>query len=272
MRTLLFSLIAIIAFIPVAVFAQQNLVNLPIGETGNFNDYINAVYLMFISIAALIAVIKIIIAGVKYMFTDIVTQKSDAKNDIKGALLGLLVVLAAVLVLGIINPDLTTFSPEITGIERRERPVVNSGPTYSELCANYACTTTADGVGSTDFFAGANNENNGDIQGIIDGCEGSVFVSETGTECFTLGDAERERISSIFLASGGDENQVENNIDLYRRYVAPYLIESEDPNTIFTVSGDYTVYNARLVCTSLGGEVSSWFNILPGAELTCDPA
>ena len=88
MRTILFSLIAFVTFIPVAVFAQQNLVNLPIGETGDFNDYINAVYLMFISIAALIAVIKIIIAGVKYMFSDIVTQKSDAKRDIKVPCLG----------------------------------------------------------------------------------------------------------------------------------------------------------------------------------------
>jgi hypothetical protein len=125
MRSIFFSLIAFISLIPVAVFAQNggnnNLVNLPIGETGDFNDYINAVYLMFISIAALIAVVKIIIAGVKYMFSDIVTQKSDAKNDIKGALLGLLVVLSAVVILTIINPDLTTFDPDITRTERREQ-------------------------------------------------------------------------------------------------------------------------------------------------------
>ena len=127
MRSIFLSLIAFISLIPVAVFAQNggnnNLVNLPIGETGDFNDYINAVYLMFISIAALIAVVKIIIAGVKYMFSDIVTQKSDAKRDIQGALLGLLVVLAAVVVLSIINPDLTKFDPEISRIPERKAPV-----------------------------------------------------------------------------------------------------------------------------------------------------
>ena len=123
MRTIFYSLAAFLIFLPVAAFAQDdnNLVNLPIGETGDFNDYINAVYLMFISIAALIAVVKIIIAGVKYMFSDIVTQKSDAKNDIKGALLGLLVVLSAVVVLTIINPDLATFDPEINRTEPREQ-------------------------------------------------------------------------------------------------------------------------------------------------------
>jgi hypothetical protein len=133
MRTFLFSLIAFFTFIPVILFAQEdnnNLVNLPIGETNSFNDYINAVYLMFISIAALIAVVKIIIAGVKYMFTDIVTQKGEAKRDIQGALLGLLVVLSAVVVLTIINPDLTTFDPDITAIERKERPVI-TGPSPS---------------------------------------------------------------------------------------------------------------------------------------------
>ena len=127
MRTILYSLAAFLTFIPVAVFAgDNNLVNLPIGETGDFNDYINAVYLMFISIAALIAVVKIIIAGVKYMFSDIVTQKSDAKRDIQGALLGLLVVLAAVVVLTIINPDLTTFDPDITRTEMRQPIAGNS--------------------------------------------------------------------------------------------------------------------------------------------------
>jgi len=120
MRTFLLTFIIFATFVPVAVFAQQNLVNLPIGDNGDFNDYINAVYLMFISIAALIAVIKIIIAGVKYMFSDIVTQKSDAKRDIQGALLGLLVVLSAVVVLSIINPDLATFDPQIEGIPGRE--------------------------------------------------------------------------------------------------------------------------------------------------------
>ena len=144
MRTFLFSLIAFFTFIPVILFAQEdnnNLVNLPIGETNSFNDYINAVYLMFISIAALIAVVKIIIAGVKYMFSDIVTQKSDAKNDIKGALLGLLVVLSAVVILTIINPDLTTFDPDITRTERREplsEDIVNTilaEDTTSENCS-----------------------------------------------------------------------------------------------------------------------------------------
>lgn len=72
----------------------------------DFNLYINSIYALSIGIAALLAVIKIIIAGVKWMLTDVVTSKEDAKKDIKGALIGLLIVLSAVLVISVINKDI----------------------------------------------------------------------------------------------------------------------------------------------------------------------
>lgn len=73
----------------------------------SFGSYINALYSLSISIAALLAVIKIIIAGMKYMLSDVVTTKGDAIKDIRGALLGLLIVISAVLILKVINPQLT---------------------------------------------------------------------------------------------------------------------------------------------------------------------
>lgn len=76
----------------------------------DFNTYINALYTLAIALAALLAVIKIIIAGIKWMMTDVVTSKKDAKDDIWGATMGLLLILAAVLFLNIINSDLTAIS------------------------------------------------------------------------------------------------------------------------------------------------------------------
>ncbi len=73
----------------------------------DFNGYINSLYILAISIAGLLAVIKVLIAGVKWMTSDIITSKSEAKKEIQGALLGLTVVLAAVLILDVINPDIT---------------------------------------------------------------------------------------------------------------------------------------------------------------------
>ena len=105
-----------LAVIPGVTLAQEKnyLVGIPgVGNpSGDFDGYIQAIYAMFISIAALLAVVKIVIAGVKYMFTDIVPQKTAAKKDIQGALLGLVVVLGAVLILTVINPELTNFNIE----------------------------------------------------------------------------------------------------------------------------------------------------------------
>jgi hypothetical protein len=73
---------------------------------GSFATFINGLYAFSISIAAILAVLKIIIAGVKWMLTDIVSSKSDAKKDIRSALFGLLLILAAFLILNLINPNL----------------------------------------------------------------------------------------------------------------------------------------------------------------------
>ena len=41
------------------------------------------------------------------MLTDLITSKEDAKKDIQGAVLGLLIIIAAVIILETINPQLT---------------------------------------------------------------------------------------------------------------------------------------------------------------------
>lgn len=153
MKFLLPTICLILFVLPTIVAAQGTyspLVNIPQlnnGQGDSFNGYINAVYAMFISIAALLAVVKIIVAGVKYMFSDIVTQKSEAKNDIKGALLGLVVVLAAVLILTVINPNLTNFdldvqaNPAATNRNSDETPTPNTdnerfiAGAYRQVCA-----------------------------------------------------------------------------------------------------------------------------------------
>lgn len=109
-------LISILTFsilvLPTIVFAQpvyKPLVGIPgVNDPNtNFNSYINTLYGLSIAIAALLAVIKIIIAGVKYMLSDMVSSKGAAKEDIQSALLGLLIIASAFLILNEINPQLT---------------------------------------------------------------------------------------------------------------------------------------------------------------------
>ena len=72
----------------------------------NIDSYINNLYVFTITIAGLLAVIKIIVGGVKWMMSDVVTQKAQAIKDIQSALLGLIIVLSAVVILSVINPNL----------------------------------------------------------------------------------------------------------------------------------------------------------------------
>ena len=79
-------------------------------ETGGFASYAVAIYSVAIVVAALLAVVRLVIAGVKYMTTDVVSSKGEARNDIIGSLLGLLIIISAVIILNTINPNLTTIS------------------------------------------------------------------------------------------------------------------------------------------------------------------
>jgi hypothetical protein len=100
--------------LPAALYAQDKvyspLVDLSNAGAGNdvqsFEQYINFLYGMSIAVAALLAVIKIIIAGAKYMMSDVIGNKEGAKNDIQGAVLGLLLIISAVVILELINPTL----------------------------------------------------------------------------------------------------------------------------------------------------------------------
>jgi hypothetical protein len=124
MKALLFITTLLIAT-PVVTLAgdlYQPLARLPLIDYSQLSieAYINALYLLSISVAAILAVLKITLAGVKYVMSDIVTQKGDAKKDIQGALFGLLIVMAAVIILNTINRDLTAFAI-LSGADSVER-------------------------------------------------------------------------------------------------------------------------------------------------------
>jgi hypothetical protein len=110
MKTFYLTVIITILILPLSVFALQYpnpLVAIP-GYTpgGGLQSFVNLIYGIAISVAALLAVIKIVIAGVKWMLSDVVTDKSEAKKDIQGALFGLIIIISAVLIISVINPDI----------------------------------------------------------------------------------------------------------------------------------------------------------------------
>ena len=131
-------LLLLILLLPTLTFAQEDgggfvpLVGIPFVETGqvsSLGEYVNALYLAAISIAAFLAVLKIIVAGVQYMLSEVVTSKEQAKKSIYGAIVGLLIVLGAFLILNTINPTLTNLTnldgpTSFRGLEGEDREVV----------------------------------------------------------------------------------------------------------------------------------------------------
>ncbi len=113
--------------IPLVTFAQAPSLNftplagIPGFDGGNYTmvSLVNAAYRIAIVIGALAAVLFITIAGIKYMATDVVSSKSDAIEDIKSSLLGLVILLSTVLILrtifGEVNLNVLQLTPINTG-------------------------------------------------------------------------------------------------------------------------------------------------------------
>ncbi len=144
MRLLILLLLASVAH---TAFAQYTpLVGVPgVNPNAGTEEYINALYILSISIAAFLAVVKIIFGGVKYMLSDVVTDKGNAKKDIKGALLGLLIVLAAVLILNTINPQLTNLDL-LRNAPGLNISLISQGQNTGEGATGDICTDCVDGT------------------------------------------------------------------------------------------------------------------------------
>ena len=152
----------LLASLPLAVFAQtQDTSFIPLtqntpflegaGDASTLPVFLNNLYKICIGLAAVIAVLQIMRAGVMYMGGDSVTEKKEAKNLIGLAIGGLILVLSPVIVFGIINPDI--LSLKIDGIEKLRiadttapaAEVCTPACTDGKVCTNGACAAPAPG-------------------------------------------------------------------------------------------------------------------------------
>ncbi len=79
---------------------------------------LQALYRLAVAGGALLAVLVITFAGFKYMATDSIGSKEEARSDIKNALLGLLIILSTALILrtifGEVNFDIFRYAPSLS--------------------------------------------------------------------------------------------------------------------------------------------------------------
>lgn len=152
----------IIANTPAPFIPLVGIPGIPNPSTLQFGDYINSLYRLAISIAALLAVFKIVIAGAKYMLDDVVTHKQEAKDEIRGALVGLLIILGAVLILNTVNTDITknmiaidtldtNSSSTIAALLAEAQKAAQDAKNLCTLAGPNCVTVTCDVMGATDI-------------------------------------------------------------------------------------------------------------------------
>lgn len=107
-------------------------VKLPNGGGNLFNPnivpYLQNIFSFSVAIAGGLAVIMIVIGGIKYMMSEAITDKGDAKDQIQSAVKGLLIALTAYVLLYTINPDLVKLRFNITSVSA---PSGGTAPTLS---------------------------------------------------------------------------------------------------------------------------------------------
>jgi len=88
-----------------------------IGPSPTLGVYLTGMFKLGIGIASVLAVLYIIIGGIKYMTAEAVGVKTAAKETIQNAIFGLILALASWLLLNTINTDLINFNPNLTPVD-----------------------------------------------------------------------------------------------------------------------------------------------------------
>lgn len=79
-------------------------------------EYLPAIFKLAIGLSAVFAVLMIVIGGFQYISSDAIMKKSEGKERIKNAVLGLVLVISAWLILNTINPNLLNINLNIEAI------------------------------------------------------------------------------------------------------------------------------------------------------------
>lgn len=80
------------------------------GQAITFSTLLGNIYRIAIIIGALFSVLMLTVSGIRYMVSDVVTDKQRAKKRIWACIYGLVLIAASWLILNTINPRLVTFT------------------------------------------------------------------------------------------------------------------------------------------------------------------
>lgn len=127
----------LVLLVPLSVTAQFSIP----GGSDEINVYISKLYTFGFGVGGILAVLMIVIGGIYYSVSGAVDKKSEGKEMITSAILGLLILFGSYLILQTVNPALTTLrNPTVPEI-----PLVSSDCTRSNTTR--ACAANEDPLG-----------------------------------------------------------------------------------------------------------------------------
>ncbi len=88
----------------------------------NFAQFLTTVFKILISIGAILSVVTLVYAGVSYILSEAFETKGEAKNRMKAALFGMIILVGAWLLLNTINPALLNFDLGSIGTKQGTTP------------------------------------------------------------------------------------------------------------------------------------------------------
>lgn len=115
-------------------------------------SYLRLVFRLAIGIAGVIAVVKIVLAGIEHMTSESPFSKSKAKDKLLNSILGILLLLGSVVILNTINPELLNISLNLAPItgsvteEDKPSPVTSGGKVCNGLYTVGANWATESGL------------------------------------------------------------------------------------------------------------------------------
>ena len=95
---------------------------LDLDKATSIPDVLNAFFMMALSLGAILAMLRLVYAGYLYTSSDVWGNKSSAKEVIRNAVVGLVMLLSVWLVLNTINPDLLNLN-----VLRAVKPAFTNG-------------------------------------------------------------------------------------------------------------------------------------------------
>lgn len=174
-------------------------------KVSGLGDYINKLFLYLLSISSIIAVLMLMVGGVKYIISPDGEQTSKAKEQINKALTGLVLLFCATLILFTVNPQLIKLEmPPIP----RTRPVffVSDTTTCEELIAVGYTVNPTSGVCGDDAGTITKDANGNDISTEEKTCRWSTCTTSSYS-CIEL--EPKDQCSYCSLVTSSNPSGVE---------------------------------------------------------------